>query len=124
MALIPLPRLMALAPTALLLCAAAAQAAPGTRSHYQEDRAACASVPADSRAACIREAGAAAQAARTGELTSRDASTYAANALARCQVFKTPQDQSDCEARLRSSATLSGSVEGGGVLREATTPVQ
>ena len=115
---------LTLIPAALLLCAAAAQAAPDARSQYSEERAACASVPAESRAACVREAGAAAQASRAGQLSSANTSAYEQNAIARCAVFKTPMDRSDCEARVRSDATLSGSVEGGGVLREAVTPVQ
>lgn len=110
---------------ALLLCGAAAQAA-GThkapRNHYQQDRASCSHVPEASRSACVREAGAAAQAARNGQLTSPGESTYERNAMARCEVFKTPQDRSDCQARLRGSP-VSGSVEGGGLLREATTMV-
>lgn len=109
---------------ALLLCAATAQAATDARSQYHEDRAACAGVAQESRMACMREAGAAAQAARTGQLTSGDAGAYERNALARCEVFKTDEDRSDCEARVRSGATVSGSVEGGGLLREAVTPVR
>jgi hypothetical protein len=118
-----LSRFTALVPAALLLCAAA-QAAPDSnaRSRYSEERAACASVPAESRAACVREAGAAQQAARAGQLTS-ESGAYERNAMARCEVFKTPGDRSDCEARIRSGSTVSGSVEGGGVLREAETLV-
>ena len=62
--------------------------------------------------------GAAAQAARSGELTSASASVYELNALARCSVFKNPQDKSDCIKRMGPKATLSGSVDGGGILRE------
>lgn len=116
-------RFNALLPIALLLCAGAAQAATEARSQYNSDRAACAAVPEESRAACIREAGAAAQAARAGQLSSSDAGAYERNALMRCEAFKTPEDRSDCEARVRSSATVSGSVEGGGLLREAVTPI-
>lgn len=82
--------------------------------------------PADgpvNRAACLKEMGAAKQASRTGALTSPDQSTLERNALARCSVFKTPGDRSDCEARVRSGQT-SGSVPSGGMLLEATTPVQ
>lgn len=111
---------LALPAAALLLCAAA-QAAPTGR--YAEDRAACASLPQESRAACVREAGAAAQAARSGQLTSESATHYEQNALARCAVFKTDEDKKDCKARLRGHASVSGSVEGGGLLREATTLV-
>ena len=89
-----------LAPAAALLCAAAAQAATSVHDQYRADRAACAGEPAESRAACIREAGAAAQAARQGGLSSSDASTYENNALG-------------------SKATVQGSVDGGGLLRES-----
>ena len=97
-----------LAPAAALLCAAAAQAATSVHDQYRADRA-----------ACIREAGAAAQAARQGGLSSADASTYENNALARCDAFKTPEDKSDCIARMGSKATVQGSVDGGGLLRES-----
>lgn len=121
-----LSRFTAFAGAAALLLCGAAQAAGNnanqTRSHYQQERAACAQVSEASRAACIREAGAAAQAARNGQLTSPGDSTYERNATARCEVFKNEQDRSDCQKRVRSNP-VSGSVEGGGVLREATTIV-
>lgn len=122
-----LPRFTTLAcSAALLLCGAAAQAAGHTnneaRSHYQQERASCAHVPQASRAPCLQEAGAAAQAARSGQLTSPGDSSYQQNAMARCEVFKTQDDKSACQARLRNNAA-SGSVEGGGLLREATTQV-
>ncbi|MCZ2105237.1 MAG: hypothetical protein OZ923_12140 [Comamonadaceae bacterium] len=96
----------------LLTCGAAAQAAPAQAT------SACASEPAASRAACVRETGAAAQAAREGALTTASAATYERNALARCEVFKAPQDQADCRARMGPQAIVSGSVDGGGLLRE------
>ncbi len=115
---------------ALMLCGAAAQAAGShtanahhARGDMQQQRAACAQMPEASRAPCLREIGAAAQAARTGDLRSPGDSTYEQNAMARCEVFKTPQDRSDCQARLQGSP-VSGSVAGGGLLREATTPVR
>ncbi|WP_313083478.1 hypothetical protein [Pulveribacter sp.] len=110
---------------ALLMFGAAAQAAGNTgevRSNFQQERASCAHVPEASRAPCLREAGAAAQAARNGQLTSPGDSTYQQNAMARCEVFKTQEGKADCQARMRNRAA-SGSVEGGGVLREATTLV-
>ncbi|WP_416400831.1 hypothetical protein [Alicycliphilus denitrificans] len=112
-------RFTLLAPAAALLFAAAAQSATSVHDQYRADRAACAGEPAESRAACIREAGAAAQAARQGGLSSSDASTYENNALARCDAFKTPEDKSDCIARMGSKATVQGSVDGGGLLRES-----
>ncbi|WP_313072085.1 hypothetical protein [Melaminivora sp.] len=124
-----LPRFTTLAcSAALMLCGVAAQAAGNShsgnnqRSQYQQDRAACAHVPAASRSACIREAGAAAQAARNGQLTSPGDSSFERNATARCEVFKTQEDKRLCEERMRNKP-VSGSVEEGGVLREATTTV-
>ncbi|MBN9330712.1 MAG: hypothetical protein ABT03_01475 [Comamonas sp. SCN 67-35] len=101
-------------PLAVLLYGVPAHAATANAA------ASCASVPAESRAACVREVGAAAQAARAGQLTSDDAATYERNALARCSVFKNPQDKSDCIKRMGPRASLSGSVEGGGILRQET----
>ena len=116
-----LPRLPALMGAALLLCGSAAFAANKAPSALQQERAACARLPEESRSACEREAGAAAQAARSGDLSSMDASTYERNALARCDAFQAPQDKAECQARMGSRATVGGSVEGGGLLRELTT---
>lgn len=99
------------------LMAFAAQAPAATPAAAEQ----CAGVAPASRAACIREVGAAAQAARAGQLTSADAATYQRNATARCAVFKDAQDHADCEKRMGPSATVSGSVDGGGLLREETT---
>lgn len=54
-----------------------------------------------------------------GRLSSANASTYENNALARCDVFKAPEDKSDCIARMGNKATVQGSVDGGGLLRES-----
>ena len=116
-----LPRLPALMGAAMLLCSSAAFAASQAPSALQQERAACARLPEESRSACEREAGAAAQAARSGDLSSMDTSTYERNALARCDAFQTPQDKAECQARMGSRATVGGSVEGGGLLRELTT---
>ncbi|QXL83682.1 hypothetical protein [Comamonas sp. NLF-1-9] len=101
--------------SALLVFGVHAQAASPSAAEQ------CAGVAPASRAACIREVGAAAQAARNGQLSSADAATYERNAMARCQVFKTEQDRRDCEKRMGPAAELSGSVQGGGILREETT---
>lgn len=116
-----LPRLPALMGAAMLLCSSAAFAASQAPSALQQERAACARLPEESRSACEREAGAAAQAARSGGLSSADAGTYERNALARCDAFQNPQDKAECQARMGSRATVGGSVEGGGLLRELTT---
>ena len=76
------------------------------------------------KAACEREAGAARQEAARGGLTSGSASTLDANAMERCQQVPAA-DKADCEARVRGAAgsSSSGSVMGGGVIRESVTPV-
>ncbi|MBS0341590.1 MAG: hypothetical protein JSS56_13770 [Proteobacteria bacterium] len=76
------------------------------------------------KAACQREAGAARQEAARGGLAGSSLSTNQANALARCQPLPAG-DKADCEARIRGEqgSTSSGSVMGGGVVRETVTPV-
>ena len=116
-----LPRLPALMGAAMLLCSSAAFAPSQAPSALQQEHEACARLPEESRSACEREAGAAAQTARSGDLSSMDASTYERNALARCYSFLFPHDKAECQARMGSRATVGGSVEGGGLLRELTT---
>ena len=94
--------------------------APGI---YQQELAVCGHNQQD-RAACIREAGAARQAAARGGLTS--APDYRANALARCGLQQQPDDRAACEARVLGSsgnttANVDGSVMGGGLIRESVT---
>jgi len=89
---------------------------------YERDRAACLSGRSgQDQATCLREAGAALQAARRHELTSGDGDLQR-NAEARCNVFA-GADRRDCLARVRGQGTVSGSVEGGGILRETVTIV-
>lgn len=94
--------------------------AQGTAQRAERDRAACDGVQQD-REACRREAGAARQEAQRGGLTSGDQAEQ--NALARCQLLQPAADRADCEARVRGAASsTSGSVMGGGVIRETVTP--
>ena len=105
----------------LALPALAQTAGAGSQRTYQEERAMCAHLPQDP-AACAREAGAARQAARQGQLTS--APDYTANALARCAAHA-PVERAACEARVTGSgqSSVQGSVMGGGVIRESVTTV-
>ena len=105
----------------LLLSAACALAfstlapAQGTRSTYAQDRAFCNSgQSAQDRQTCLREAGAAAQEAPRGNLTEAPD----ANKFARCDYHKDPNDREYCIRRMKGEGTVSGSVEGGGLLRE------
>ena len=112
----------------LMGAAAVASAAPpraGASNNYQREVAVCDHIQQD-RAACIREAGAARQAAAQGGLTS--APDYRANALARCGLQQQPDDRAACEARVLGSsgntqANVDGSVMGGGVIRESVTTI-
>lgn len=117
---------------AWLLCAGAAFAAvaapasaQGTidrdaQTTYQREAAACRGQTRQDRATCMREAGAARDEARRGRLADRDAA-YDRNATQRCNALP-EADRRECLARLQSGTT-SGSVDGGGVLREKVTRV-
>jgi hypothetical protein len=74
------------------------------------------------RAACMRERGAAAETARRGGFPAPDAATLQQNALARC-ARQPASDREACEARVMEG-NVSGSVLGGGVIRQAETPVR
>jgi hypothetical protein len=101
--------------------AAVVSAADTARATYERERAACVSgQTGQDRATCLREAAAAyqeARHARPGPALPED--RYAQNALARCQPLSAA-DRAECERRMRSG-TSSGSVTGGGILRELHT---
>jgi hypothetical protein len=89
---------------------------------YQQDRAACMSGQTNQdRATCLREAGAALQEAKRGGLDDRQAE-YERNRLLRCES-QPAEDRQDCVRRMSGEGTTSGSVAGGGILRELVTPV-
>ncbi len=46
---------------------------------------------------------------------------FASNALSRCNVFKDTEDRIACDARVKGQGSNSGSVQGGGILKEVTT---
>jgi hypothetical protein len=124
----PLPLLLAVAFIVAALIGsdgvfAQTSAAPGTAARVQQERATCDGVQQD-KAACLREAGAAKDEAGRGGLSSPGDSSADANALARCQM-QPPADRADCEARVRGTGatSTSGSVMGGGVVRETVTPI-
>lgn len=103
---------------------AVVSAADGARATYERERAACISGrSAQDRTTCLREAAAAYQEARHARrgpaLPGEPADRYADNALLRCQPLS-PADRAECERRMRSG-TSSGSVTGGGILRELRT---
>ena len=72
------------------------------------------------RATCLREASAALQESKRGNLNDGQ-SDFERNRLVRCEK-QPPEDRQDCVRRMSSEARVSGSVEGGGVSRELVTP--
>ena len=109
-----------------MLVAGMAAAAGGNLSEiqarYQQDRAACMSGQShQDRATCLREAGAALQAAKRGR-SGDGQGQYEQNRLIRCERLPAG-DREDCVRRMRGEGTVSGSVESGGIYRELRTTV-
>ncbi len=89
---------------------------------YQRERAACLSIASvEDRATCLREA-AAAQAQRRKGATPQDTTAFERNALQRCDALS-GDERKDCVARMQGEGSTSGSVSGGGILREKVTVV-
>jgi hypothetical protein len=90
---------------------------------YQNDRQFCLSGQSNqSRETCLREAGAVMQ-QNVAAQDQPSAEQMAANAVRRCDAFAGDEHQS-CLARMQGRGKESGSVEGGGILRELTEPAQ
>lgn len=87
--------------------------------HAQERGACLADHSPQDRATCLQEADAAYAAARQG-LLDDGREDFARNALERCKALPGSQRR-DCEARIRGEGTTTGSVAGGGILRELVT---
>jgi hypothetical protein len=113
-----IPLLSAACALALANLASAQDTGMGsTRQTYQQDRAFCNSGrSSQDLATCLREAGAAAQERPRGNLTDG----YAENKYARCDYHKNPEDREYCIRRMNGEGTVTGSVDGGGLLRELT----
>ncbi|MBC8055020.1 MAG: hypothetical protein H7Y61_00405 [Rhizobiales bacterium] len=111
------------AATALIASSAfAATPAADTQSRYEQERARClAGQSGQARETCLKEAGAARDAAKKGQLNDGDGKLNK-NAKDRCDVL-TGDEQRDCMARIKGAGntTESGSVKGGGIIRETKT---
>ena len=93
-----------------------------TSGNVQQERAACMSGRTQQdQATCLREANNAAAEKRSGRLDNNGAQ-FETNARLRCEAL-TGEDRSACEARIMGYGTTSGSVAGGGVIREVETVV-
>ncbi|AEG94385.1 hypothetical protein [Ramlibacter tataouinensis] len=115
--------------TALLaMTAATAQVATGTASadidasgSYRQEVQACMSGRTQQdRDACLQEARNAQAAKQRGKLETYG--NHEANALARCEPL-IGEDKAACQARVMGYGSTSGSVAGGGILREVETVV-
>jgi len=126
------PELLAVAATVAVVCstfsvgaisANAATPSPAEQ-RYQQDRADCmAGRTAESRKTCLTEAAAALQAARRHALTTPTPEQVAANERKRCDA-QSGDDKKDCLKRAAGIDTsVSGSVAGGGDIKETVTVV-
>jgi hypothetical protein len=92
------------------------------QARYRQDRAACMNGQSnEDRATCLREAGAALQAAKRGQFDD-DRGSYEINRLRRCDRLK-GDDRGDCIRRMHGEGTVKGSVESGGRYWELRTTV-
>ena len=111
----------------LAMTAATAQVATGTTgidtsgSYQQEVNACMSGRTQEDQATCLREARNAQADKQRGVLDNAGAQ-FQANAKARCDALS-GEDQAACKARLLGYGTTTGSVAGGGVLREVETVV-
>src|SRR6202007_1916078 len=113
--------LACLLPT-IAIGAAHAESVAQAQANYQQDKNDCLNgQTSESKKTCLREAGAALNDAKNGKLEKFN-TNFKANAMARCQVFKKEDDRQLCERRQREG-TVSGSVAGGGDIREYTETI-
>ena len=91
-------------------------------ARYQLERAACLTkFSREGRETCLKEAEWARAEARRGQLQNQeDPRTLEQNARRRCQELPAER-RADCERMARDDAKVTGSVKGGGVLKEITT---
>src|SRR3954470_9852144 len=110
----------------LAMSAATAQVATGTTGidasgSYQREVQACMSGKTqEDQATCLKEARNAQADKKRGILD--NGTNFQANAVARCDAL-TGEDKAACQARMMGFGNTTGSVAGGGVLREVETVV-
>jgi hypothetical protein len=120
------PVLLAQSATATTTTTTTTTTAPmSPQAIYQKDRANCeAGRTAEDRATCLKEAGAALEERKRHQLDNNGSPV--GNATDRCNSLP-DKDKADCMARVLGPAapnqrvTTTGSVAGGGVLKETTT---
>lgn len=89
---------------------------------YQQERAWCmANTAGEERVTCLKNSGAAQAEKRRGTLDT-NGRDFETNALQRCDVFLS-EERAACEARVAGYGSASGSVIGGGVIKQVETVV-
>ena len=95
------------------------------QARFKQEMADCVSGhTSQDKASCMREARNALSEVRRGNLGRQDkaAGQLERNIRLRCEAHQ-GELRDACEARMRGEGNVSGSVEGGGILREITTTV-
>jgi hypothetical protein len=105
--------------------ALAAGAKPSeAQQRYQEERANCLRGQTNQdRATCLKEAGAAYGEARRGALNNSGGPNFSQNATERCKA-QPAADRDACVQRILGAGSTTGSVKGGGLIRETETVVK
>jgi hypothetical protein len=99
---------------------AASTAAASAKARYLRDIEHCRTIGEhDARANCLSEASTA-YAQTQPSAPQENATQLASNAMRRCDPLPKP-DHDDCVARINGAGTVSGTVAGGGILRELVT---
>lgn len=90
--------------------------------NYQRERAWClVNTEGEARVDCMKNSGAAQMEKRRGTLDNNGAN-YTENALQRCNVFM-GEDRAACRVRVIGLGGNSGSVQGGGIIKQTETVV-
>ena len=101
----------------------AASDVASAQARYDKERARCLSgTSGQEQATCLKEAGAALDLAKRNQMKDAPGTPYDKNAADRCGALPAA-DQPDCLSRARGEGQSSGSVKGGGVIRETVTIV-
>ena len=105
--------------SALAAAPTVGQQAAEINTKFEQDKATCLAGKAGAeRNACMKAATRARSSARNAPIY--DDATYRHNKFDRCRVLSGDEAR-DCFARMKGEGTVSGSVEGGGLLREKVT---
>ena len=112
----------------LAVTAASAQVVTGTTgidtsgSYQQEVNACMTGKTQQDKDTCLREANNAQADKKRGALNTTGGAQLDANAAARCNAFA-GEEKTACELRVKGYGSTTGSVAGGGVLREVETVI-